>query len=316
MMELRSRIRGGSAAACRLREQVKLYAQSPANVLVEGETGTGKELIARALHAAGPRCDQPFVAVDCGAIVAELFESELFGHVRGSFTGAHQDRRGLLSAAAGGTLFLDEVENLPPAQQSKVLRALEEREFRPVGTDRTCRFEARLVAATNRDLRGAAKAGEFREDLLFRLEVLRIDVPPLRARLDDLPELLESLAGNSPRFEPPAPELLNVLRSRAWRGNIRELGNCVERALAIAPVVGWSEAWQAAICGSRAGAASPGAPVGGRAVDEVGDRTQRLERALARNGWHRGATAADLGISRATLWRHMRQLGIGGSRVS
>ena len=304
------RLRGRSRATRLLREQVRLYADSPATLLIEGETGSGKEVVARALHAVGRFRRGPFVGVDCGAIPESLFESELFGHARGAFTGASQQRLGLIASARGGTLFFDEIENLPLGQQRKILRLLEEREYRPVGGERVCRLDARFVAATNRNLRAAVEAGEVREDLLYRLEVLRIEVPPLRLRLEDLPDLLEHLAGGDAEFSLPGRELMADLRARPWRGNVRELGNIVERARALVPTVGWGEAWHAAIRGRRSGGGS--VPLGmplGRAQPKI-PRIERLERALARNDWHRAATAAELGISRATLWRHMRDLGI------
>jgi transcriptional regulator with GAF, ATPase, and Fis domain len=207
-----------------------------ANVLVLGESGTGKELIARAIHQRSPRAHKPLVKVNCGSIPHELFESEFFGHVRGSFTGAVRDRVGRFQLADGGTLFLDEVGEIPLELQSKLLRVLQEGEYERVGEDVTRRANVRVIAATNRELREDVRAGRFRLDLYYRLSVFPMEVPPLRERPEDIPELLRNFARQScTRFHLPEPVVPNREVERAqrygWPGNVRELQNVVERAV-------------------------------------------------------------------------------------
>jgi two-component system response regulator HydG len=245
------RLREGSAAAPetsgllgeslpmrQLRDLVARVASAEAPVLVTGETGSGKELVARAIHRQGPRRAGPFVAVNCAALPEALLESELFGHARGAFTDAHAARSGLLLHASGGTLFLDEIGDLPLALQPKLLRALEERRVRPLGSAQEVAFDARIVAASNVDLESAVEEGRFREDLLFRLDVLRVEVPPLRARGSDVLLLAQEFTR---RFaERAGRPVLGLSRGAAekllgyaWPGNVRELANSIERALAL-----------------------------------------------------------------------------------
>ncbi|HEX5483112.1 MAG TPA: sigma-54 dependent transcriptional regulator [Terriglobia bacterium] len=206
-------------------------------VLVLGESGTGKELVARAIHAYGPMREKPFVPVDCGALTPNLIESELFGHVRGAFTGASQARTGLLASAGGGTVFMDEIGELPIELQAKLLRALQEREVRPIGSNEPVPLRARVVAATNRDLEAAIEKGMFREDLYFRLNVVSILVPPLRERKADIPALVQHLiarhGGPEEGVAGFTPEALDRMMSYGWPGNVRELENCVQRALSL-----------------------------------------------------------------------------------
>jgi transcriptional regulator with GAF, ATPase, and Fis domain len=213
-----------------VREDIALVASSSANVLITGETGTGKELTARALHSQSPRSLMPFVAVNCAAIPAELFESELFGHERGAFTGANSTVKGKFELADGGTLFLDEISEMPLGLQPKLLRVLEEKEFSRVGSSDLIRVDVRVLAASSRNLAEAAKAGEFREALFHRLNVVPIVLPPLRERREDIPLLaqamLRDLSSGVKRFDNGALELL---QSRQWAGNVRELRNAVER---------------------------------------------------------------------------------------
>jgi transcriptional regulator with GAF, ATPase, and Fis domain len=209
-------------------------AATDATLLLEGETGTGKEAIAEEVHRHSPRRDRPFVVVDCGAIPRELIGSELFGHVRGAYTGACADKKGLIEAASGGTLFLDEIGELALDLQPQLLRALEKREVRRVGDTRASRVDIRVVAATNRDLRAMCKQGRFREDLYFRLAVVRAVVPPLRARRDDVARLAHHFAGllGKGSFALSA-HLVEELSRHDWPGNVRELRNVVERALSL-----------------------------------------------------------------------------------
>jgi len=227
---------GESQALKRTLAQIEAVAQTPVSVLILGESGVGKEMIARAIHTKSDRVDKPLVKVNCASIPKELFESEFFGHVRGSFTGAHQDRVGRLQLANGGTLFLDEVGEIPMSQQGKLLRALQEGEFERVGEDKTSKVDVRIVAATNRDLMEEIKAGRFREDLYYRLSVFPVEVPPLRERIDDVTSLaihfLKQICRELGR-EPPrmTQQQVSVLKQQKWSGNIRELKNVIERAV-------------------------------------------------------------------------------------
>jgi len=232
------RMIGRSEAMQKVFELVRRVAATRTNVLIRGESGTGKELVARALHKLSDRAEGPFVPVNCGAIPEQLMESELFGHVKGSFTGAAADRPGMFAVAQGGTLFLDEIGELDPATQVKLLRVLQERRIRPVGANTELEVDCRVVAATNRDLEAAVDAGEFRSDLYFRLDVVRIVLPPLRHRPEDIPLLVERFFDRFNRemrrsIEGVSPEALNWLLSYQFPGNVRELENLIERAVAL-----------------------------------------------------------------------------------
>jgi DNA-binding NtrC family response regulator len=228
---------GRSEAMLQVFKTAARVAASDATVLILGESGTGKELVARALHQASPRAAGPFVPVDCGAIAEGVLESELFGHVRGAFTGAQAARRGLFEEAGGGTLFLDEIGDVGPGLQARLLRALQEGTIRRVGANEAIPVDARVVAATNRDLETAVKAGKFREDLYYRLNVVTIRIPPLRERREDIPLLAEHFANKHGRGEGAtvAPETRELLQAYDWPGNVRELENVIARALAINP---------------------------------------------------------------------------------
>jgi two-component system response regulator HydG len=234
-----SGIVGSSAAMRRVHDVIGRIAAGDASVLVFGETGTGKELVARRIHATGPRKDGPFVAINCAAIPPTLLESELFGHARGAFTDAKAERAGLFLQANRGTLFLDEVAEMPLEMQAKLLRALQERKVRPVGSNNEVPFDARLVTATNRDLEEEVTQKRFREDLFYRINVVRLSIPPLRERASDVLELaLYFLKRHADHTGKPAlglsPEAAKKLAAYAWPGNVRELENCMERAVAFA----------------------------------------------------------------------------------
>jgi len=229
---------GGSGAVARVYDILERIADSPATVLITGESGTGKEVAARALHDRGPRRDRPFVAINCSAVPESLLESELFGHARGAFTDARAARAGLLLQASGGTLLLDEIGDMPLSLQPKLLRALQERTLRPVGGDEEIPFDVRIVATTNRDLRALVEEERFREDLYFRINVIHIEMPPLRARGGDVLLLAQHFvdmhaARAGKRVTGIAPGAAQKLLAYSWPGNVRELQNCIERAIAL-----------------------------------------------------------------------------------
>jgi transcriptional regulator with GAF, ATPase, and Fis domain len=218
----------------------KLVAQSRSTVLIVGETGTGKELVARAIHDWSGQRDMPLIRVNCAALPDTLIESELFGHVRGAFTGAVANKKGRFALADGGSILLDEIAVIAPTVQAKLLRVLQEREFEPLGSERTVKVDVRIIAATNRDLRLLVGEGKFQEDLFYRLNVIPITIPPLRERREDIPPLVEhfvrrhaSRAGK--RIDGIAPEAMSMLVGAPWPGNVRELENTIERAVVLAP---------------------------------------------------------------------------------
>jgi len=229
---------GESAAIAQLMDTIGKVAKLPTNVLIVGESGTGKELLARALHSASPRADRPFVVVDCSAIPESLIESELFGHVKGAFTGAVGTKTGLIRAASEGTLLLDEVGELPLAMQAKLLRAIQERTIKPVGSVEETTVDVRVVAATNRPLEDAIEAGTFRSDLYYRLNVIRVEVPPLRERTGDIPILCDHFIGRyntsfGRMIQGIEPEALEYLEAHPFPGNVRQLSNIIERSVAL-----------------------------------------------------------------------------------
>ncbi|WP_434047098.1 MULTISPECIES: sigma 54-interacting transcriptional regulator [Sorangium] len=279
---------------------------TPVSVLVTGESGTGKELVARAIHFAGPRKSGPFMGINCAALPAALLESELFGHVRGAFTGADRDRTGLVVAARGGTLFLDELGEMPLEVQAKLLRVLQEREVRPVGSAEAVRVDFRLVCATNRDLLAETARGRFREDLYYRVAVVQIRLPPLRDRLEDLPELaLHFVRRAAEQLGRPAPQLsreaLRRLGQHGWPGNVRELENVITKAVVLCD-------------GRKIGPDDVDLPPprdGGRgAPRSLRDERAALLAALERTGWNALQAAREAGMSRATFYRKLRRLGI------
>jgi two-component system response regulator AtoC len=229
---------GSSTAMREVYRLTRLVAPTPASVLLVGETGTGKEMVARAIHRLSPRADGPYVRVNCGALAESLLESELFGHVKGAFTGAIDNKTGRFEAAHGGTIFLDEISSMSPKLQVKLLRVLQEKELERVGESRTIRVDTRVVAATNQYLEDEIQAGRFRDDLYYRLNVVAICLPPLRNRREDIPALARFFLerhSEEHRRDTPAltPEVVRVLQAHDWPGNVRELENCMERALVL-----------------------------------------------------------------------------------
>jgi DNA-binding NtrC family response regulator len=305
---------GASTAMREVFAILERAAPTEATVLIEGETGCGKELAAEAIHAHSPRADGPFIAIDCGAIAPTLVESELFGHTKGAFTGAVANRTGVFEEADGGTLFLDEIGELPLELQPKLLRALETRQIRRVGATEARKVDVRIVVATNRDLAVEINKGRFREDLYFRIAVVKVRLPPLRARREDIGTLVEHFVR---RLAPDAvlsPDVIAAFAARPWPGNVRELRNAVERAVAMA---------------SEKPSAPPGGGGDGRstldgemsslfplpikeAVERWTERFERayLEDALARSGGSVSGAARLIGTNRRYVQRLCRRLGV------
>jgi DNA-binding NtrC family response regulator len=284
-------------------------AASSASVLISGASGTGKELLARAIHGLGGSRKGPFVPVDCGALPEGLFESELFGHRRGAFTGAVADKAGIVEEADGGTLFLDEVGNLPASVQAKLLRFLQGRRFRRVGETGERSVDVRLVSACNRDLRALVDDGTFREDLYYRLAVISLDIPPLRERREDIPPLVYHFirrfnASAGYAVEGVRQDALDLLVDHAWAGNVRELENVIERAV----ILRKAGLVQPADLPMELAAAPAGGP--GRSLEEM-ERLHILQ-LLEECGGNRSRVARILGISRRTVHRKLLQYGIGG----
>jgi DNA-binding NtrC family response regulator len=314
---------GRSPVMERIFRLIENLEHSEATVLLTGESGTGKEVVAHAIHARSPRRGGSFVAVNCGALPGELLESELFGHVRGAFTGAVRDRAGRFELAAGGTLFLDEVADLPLHLQVKLLRVLQERSFERVGESAPRTSDARIVAATNLDLRRAVQEGRFREDLFYRLRVVPIEIPPLRGRREDIEPLATFLLarvgarqGRALRF---SPDVLRLLLEHTWPGNVRELENVLEYAVAVCKgqtilpedlpgEVGAGSAPSSPI-GARLHGAAPPPPNGAHRASADAADAARVRGALEACRWRRNEAARVLGMSRTTLWRRMRELG-------
>ena len=277
-------------------------------VLVLGESGTGKELVARSIHFSGPRRSGPFVPVDCSALVPTLIESELFGYVKGAFTGALRSKVGLLEAADGGTLFLDEIADLPFDLQAKLLRALQEREIRPVGSNERVRINVRVIAATNRDLEAAIRSGSFRQDLYFRLNVVQIKLPPLRERKSDIPLLVNHFLEKFSDPERPvrsiSEEAMARLMAYDWPGNVRELENAIERALAL----GSGPVLQLADLPSNLHSSSPDRlPASDELLPLEELERRAIFRALRETGGDKLAAARFLGIGKTTHYRKLKQ---------
>jgi formate hydrogenlyase transcriptional activator len=301
---------GNSPALEAVLEQVERVAPTDSTVLIQGETGTGKELIARAIHNLSVRCGCPFVKLNCAAIPFDLLESELFGHERGAFTGAIAQKIGRFELADKGTLFLDEVGDIPPALQPKLLRVLQEQEFERLGSNRTHQVDVRLVAATNRNLADMVKRNEFRSDLYYRLNVFPIPLPPLRARRQDITALVEHFVEIYARrmdkqIEHISPETMSALISYQWPGNIRELQNFIERSVILTsgsvlypPLASLKSAPEAEFL---------------EAITLEDAEREHILKALEHTGWvvaGRNGAAARLGIKRSTLYFKMQKLGI------
>jgi transcriptional regulator with GAF, ATPase, and Fis domain len=288
---------------------IRLVADSPTTVLIYGESGTGKELIARAIHQQSPRRDRPFVAIDCGALPETLLESELFGHVRGSFTGAVSNKKGLFEEADGGTLLLDEIGDTTPVFQSKLLRVLQEGEIRPVGSNKTIKVDVRVIAATNKDLKKYVENKSFREDLYYRLAVVPIVIPALRHRREDIPLLADHfIKKNCERngLEPKqiSPKTLKLLIESPWPGNVRELENVIERAVLMStgPEI-TSEALFMEPLDEQPDDALPEAI---RTATETVEKVKIAEATRKAKG-NRSRAAKLLGISRATLYNKLKR---------
>jgi DNA-binding NtrC family response regulator len=320
---------GASPAMRRMYGILQRFAPTDGTILLEGETGSGKELIAEAIHAASPRAQGPFIVVDCGAIPPTLLESELFGHVRGAFTGASERRIGAFEAARGGTLFLDEIGELPLARQPVLLRALEDRSYKRVGEDTRQELDVRVVAATHRDLREEVNRGRYRADLFFRLAVLRVRVPPLRERREDIPLLIRHFcevlrreagedadAASGARAAPPsdagavplAEDLITALAAQSWPGNVRELRSAVQRAMVLGSASSWA--------GERMPHGHPIVDLNetyGEAKEQAIARWERkyVRHLLERFGGNQSRAAAAVGMSRNYLRKLADRYGLG-----
>jgi DNA-binding NtrC family response regulator len=298
-----------SAAMQRVFELARTAARSNSTILVLGESGSGKEVLARAIHAESPRAEGPFVAVSCAALTESLLESELFGHEKGSFTGAVSRRKGKFEAAHGGTLFLDEVGDIGPKLQLDLLRVLEERRFHRIGGNDPIDVDVRIVAATNRDLRKAVQEGKFREDLFYRLNVIPILIPPLRDRREDVPLLVESFVERlsvemKRRIEGVSTDAMTALMAHDWPGNVRELRNVLERGA----VVATGAVIQLQDLGLPAKGNAPPRPGTLASLEEVERR--HVSAVLAHTGGNVSQSARILGIDRVTLYNKMRKWGL------
>ena len=303
---LRAAIVGESAQMQEIFRIIDKVANTPSTVLITGESGTGKELVARALHDFGKRRSGPFVAINMAAIPRELIESELFGHVKGAFTGAHRDRRGAFDLAQRGTLFLDEIGEMPLPLQSKLLRVIEDKRLTPIGSDRVLEVDVRFIATTNKDLQAEVDRGTFRRDLFYRLSVMPVRVPPLRERRDDIPLLVDHFVRKyamqmNRRITRVAPAAMNAIQQHDWPGNVRELENAVERAMVVAREPELRE-----VDFSVRTASAP-SPVEAKTLDEM--EKAHILRVLEDCGFNQTRTASVLGIDRVTLHNKLKKYG-------
>jgi two-component system response regulator AtoC len=302
---------GSSESMREVQDMIRLVADSSATVLIQGESGTGKELAAKTIHQVSYRRGKPFVVVDCGSLPETLLESELFGHVKGSFTGAHASKRGLFEEADGGTIFLDEIADTTPVFQAKLLRVLQEGEIKPVGGTQTIKIDARVISATNKDLAELVKAKTFRQDLYYRLAVLPLYLPPLRERRKDIPLLVEHfVAGSCTRHRQPlrtiSPEVMRALIQASWPGNVRELQHYIERAVVTTtgPAL---ECKDLAALGTVAEDENLRSAT--RSAVAQAERV-RIAHALKKTGGNRSKAAKLLKISRASLYNKLRDYAI------
>jgi DNA-binding NtrC family response regulator len=302
---------GTSEALQAVFRLVEKVAATNTNILIQGESGTGKELIARAIHHHSPRADRPFVAINCGALPETLLESELFGHVKGAFTGAVGSKPGLLRAAEGGTVFLDEIGEVTPAMQVRLLRAVQEHEVTPVGASAPVVFDARIICATNRDLEKEVAAGRFREDLFYRLNVIEVHLPPLRERREDVPLLVRHFITHTAREQAQpekaiAPEAMSALINYAWPGNVRELQNAVERAFTLSSERIDLDSLPPRVRDAAGGSLPVRDPDGLRPTLEETERRYILE-TLAAVNQDKVRAANILGIDLSTLYRKLKR---------
>ncbi len=308
---------GRAPAILQIRAQIERLAVRRSTVLIQGESGTGKEVVARAIYNADPRGH--FVPIDCASLVGTMMESELFGHVRGAFTGATENKRGLIELAQGGTAFFDEIGELPVELQAKLLRVLQERELRPLGSLQRIQIDVRVIAATNRDLQREVAAGRFREDLFHRLNVVRLTLPPLRDRREDIPLLIERFLERAPERFTLTHDAAEAMRNYDWPGNVRELMNCLERMMSFnsGPLLHFADLPTGianhARAGSAAGFVSAAAAVGSqgtppRSVVPLHEMEKSaIRRALEHTGGDRTLAAQMLGIGRTTLYRRLKE---------
>ncbi|MEP7214096.1 MAG: sigma-54 dependent transcriptional regulator [Acidobacteriota bacterium] len=306
-----SDIIGKSDSLKRVFNIVEKVAATNSNVLIQGESGTGKELIAKAIHFNGNRSSKPFLAVNCGALPENLLESELFGHSRGAFTGATSDKKGLFRSAEGGTVFLDEVGEMPPPLQVKLLRALQEHEVTPVGMSSPVKFDARIIVATNRNLENEVAENRFREDLFYRLNVIEIEIPPLRDRRDDIPLLVRHFAAKSARSQSSteklvSPAAMSILVGYDWPGNVRELENAIERAFVLSGDEIDSESLPQKLRNSAAGSFETHDHDGFRLTLEETERRYVMEIMHAVEN-DKAAASKILAIDLSTLYRKLKR---------
>lgn len=306
-------IDGSSAKIQDILRMISRLKDTRTPVLIMGESGTGKELVARAIHFRGSLAKRPFVAVDCGSLVPTLIESELFGYEKGAFTGALKSKQGLFAAANGGTIFLDEIGELPLEMQAKLLRVLQEKEIRPVGSNDKIKIDVRVIAATNRDLEAAYKVGTFRKDLYFRLNVVTIQIPALRERKSDIPALVQSfLARYSPEERiAVTPAAMSCLLQYEWPGNVRELENCIERAIALGnhKIIDVNDLPPA--IASNAPSLPSGVAVSSSNMSNLEDiERETIRRVFEQSKGDKVLAGKILGISRATLYRKLKRYNI------